>query len=59
MLRKKNPDNKCLTYSLEDVTTFVENLYEIVYLEYDKQQKGFHPHGKAWVKSLIELDLLK
>ena len=53
MLRKKNPDKVKLNYSLADVLEFLDKLNEITFLQYDPAVKGFKPHGRVWIKSII------
>ncbi len=59
LVRKKNPGMKCVTYTLQDVLNFIDQIYEISMLEYDSAQKGFRPHGRAWIKSLLQLEVMK
>jgi len=53
LLKQKNPDKTKLTYSLADVMNFVDQLHEITLLEFEKEQKGFRPHGRIWIKELL------
>ena len=53
MLKQKNPDKTKLAYTLEEVLEFVDKLQEITLMEFDKSVKGFRPHGKTWIKSLL------
>ena len=53
MLKQKNPDKEKLVYLLADVFDFIDQMQEVVLLQYDPMLKGFKPHGKDWVKSIM------
>eukprot|EP00826_Nyctotherus_ovalis_P034377 TRINITY_DN2853_c0_g1_i3.p2 TRINITY_DN2853_c0_g1~~TRINITY_DN2853_c0_g1_i3.p2 ORF type:complete len:132 (-),score=39.47 TRINITY_DN2853_c0_g1_i3:47-442(-) len=53
MLKQKNPDKDKLTYLLNDVFDFINQIHEITLLQYDTELKGFKPHGREWIKSMM------
>ena len=53
MLKQKNPEKNKLTYLLNDIFDFIDQVQEIVLLQYDQELKGFKPHGKEWIKAMM------
>jgi len=52
-LKKSNPNQTKLAYTLSDVFSFVDKLAELIFMEFDEKLMGYKPHGKDWVKSVM------
>ena len=42
-----------ITYKLENVIKFVDQLYDLGVLCYNEHASGYTAHGKAWVKAKV------
>eukprot|EP00949_MAST-11_sp_MAST-11-sp1_P002869 g2869.t1 len=48
-----NPNLPRITYTIEDLYSFIDDLAEVACLVYTDSIKAYAPHGKKWIKSKV------
>jgi hypothetical protein len=52
-LRQTNPRSPTITYNIAQLHDFVDNLYDLSCLVYQKSSQSYSPHGKQWIKDKV------
>eukprot|EP00828_Plagiopyla_frontata_P044913 TRINITY_DN7507_c0_g1_i1.p1 TRINITY_DN7507_c0_g1~~TRINITY_DN7507_c0_g1_i1.p1 ORF type:complete len:105 (+),score=9.27 TRINITY_DN7507_c0_g1_i1:179-493(+) len=49
-LKKSNPDKQSGSYEIQDFYTFLDNLTDLILMEFNPDKKSYFPRGRDWIK---------
>eukprot|EP00919_Chromeraceae_sp_WS-2016_P000392 GHVR01001012.1.p1 GENE.GHVR01001012.1~~GHVR01001012.1.p1 ORF type:complete len:108 (+),score=11.92 GHVR01001012.1:17-340(+) len=52
-LKGVNPQIRNVTYDLNQLFEYLDNMYDLSLLEYHPQLNAYLPHGKDWIKKQL------
>jgi len=56
-LRSQNPRQKQLTYDINDLYRFIDDLPDLSALVFNQQLAAYEPHNKEWLKQKLLVNL--
>jgi hypothetical protein len=55
----QNPNLRNITYGIEDLNKYIDDLGDLAVLVYDARILGYSPHNKEWIKKRLYKHLQK
>lgn len=52
-LRRQNPSDTAISYDMQHLLDFVDELFDICVMTYDLTTQSYHPRSKKWLKKAL------